>query len=155
MERKSTIHHLSSVGECINNKMCWELSPSQFFHRGTSFIRTLRGSIQETYTPCTVDKIISSLWIWLGSSGTWAIATLIWDDKSLGEKKGSAKKKDRKGGLSIVPSYLFIFNLTMLGELDNEKQYFRTKQSQTKSIRNEANRQLIWMLKDPKKRIFL
>ena len=96
-EEKGRIHkfHSSSLQcwECINSKICSELSLSQRFHRGTSFIKTARGSIRQTYTLCTVDKIISSLWIWLGSSVTWAIATLICDDMSRGERKGIRKRK--------------------------------------------------------------
>lgn len=96
---KETKFHSSSQQrwECIKSKTHSESSLSQRFHRGTSFIRTVRRSIRQTYTPCTVDKIISSLWIWLGSSVTWAIATLIRDDKS--RKKGNPKMgRERKHG---------------------------------------------------------
>lgn len=97
-KRKSSIYHLRCV-ECINSKICSEFSLSRCFHRGTSFIKTVHRSIQQTYTPCTVDKIISSLWIWLGSSVTWAIATLIWDDKS-GEKKKKMESQKESRSMS-------------------------------------------------------
>lgn len=95
-EEKGRIHkfHSSSQWGCINSKICSELSLSQRFHRGTSFIKTVRRSIRQTYTLCTVDKIISSLWIWLGSSVTWAIAMLIWDDKRREKEKESKKGRE-------------------------------------------------------------
>lgn len=93
-----SIHHRSSI-ESVSIATSVQLSLRRRFHLSTSFIKSACRSIWQAYTLCTVDKIISSLWIWLVSSLTWAIATLIWEDKSSKkvclEKGGGASRRHR------------------------------------------------------------
>lgn len=124
-EYATSIHHLSII-ESVWIASSVQLSLRRRFHLSTSFIKSTLGSIWQAYTLRSVDKIISSLWIWLGSSLTWTIATLIWKDMSnekvnLQNGGGSDKRQAARAP--------FLFKIT-LRLTDNEIQYFSAKQFQ-------------------------